>query len=85
MKQTTLITGGSGRLALNWALAIRECDAVTLVLHARQVSLSGVQTRSIRLEEVDSIFGVFDELPASVYTSRESVTLGSLKALAGGS
>jgi len=57
-----LITGGSGRLALNWALAMRERHAVTLALHARHVSLSGVQTRSIRLEEVDSISAVFDEL-----------------------
>ena len=62
MKQTTLITGGSGRLALNWALAIRERHAVTLALHARNISLSGVQSRLICLEELESIFGVFDEL-----------------------
>jgi len=61
MAARVLITGGSGLLALNWALAIRSKRAVTLGLHERQVSLSGVQTRHIDLESVDSLAKSFDE------------------------
>lgn len=61
MAARVLITGGSGLLALNWALAIRSERAVTLGLHERQVSLSGVQTRQIDLESVDSLARAFDE------------------------
>lgn len=48
-------------LALNWAQAIRGNHAVTLGLHERQVSLSGVQTRQIDLESIDSLARAFDE------------------------
>lgn len=61
MAGRVLITGGSGLLALNWALAIRGERAVTLGLHERQVSLSGVLTRQVDLESADSLARAFDE------------------------
>jgi dTDP-4-dehydrorhamnose reductase len=48
MKEDILITGGSGLLALNWALTIREKFNVTLGLHDRKINLKG--TRSILLD-----------------------------------
>lgn len=61
MAARVLITGGSGLLALNWALAIRDSHAVTLGLHERQISLHGVQSRPIDLESADSLAEVFDQ------------------------
>ena len=55
MKKIALITGGSGLLALNWALAIREHYAVTLGLHQRNISLAGVETRQLDLESADRL------------------------------
>ena len=48
MKEDILITGGSGLLALNWALTVREKFNVTLGLHDRNVNLK--HTRSILLD-----------------------------------
>ena len=48
MKEDILITGGSGLLALNWALTIREKFNVTLGLHNRKINLK--DTRSILLD-----------------------------------
>ncbi len=48
MKEDILITGGSGLLALNWALTIREKFNVILGLHDRNLNLK--HTRSILLD-----------------------------------
>lgn len=60
MAATVLITGGSGLLALNWALAIRDIYSVTLGLHERNVSLTGVQAQRLDLESVDQLARAFD-------------------------
>ncbi len=61
------ITGGSGLLALNWALSIRDRYAVTLGIHERKISLDGVDTCHCVLESVDAIQRVFGEIqPALV-------------------
>jgi dTDP-4-dehydrorhamnose reductase len=49
MKQRVLITGGSGLLALNWALAVKERFSITLGLHNRNVMVPEVQTQNIDL------------------------------------
>ena len=48
MKEDILITGGSGLLALNWAVAVRKKFNVTLGLHDRKINLK--DTRSILLD-----------------------------------
>ena len=48
MKENILITGGSGLLALNWALTVREKFNVTLGIHNRKINLK--DTRSILLD-----------------------------------
>lgn len=50
-----LITGGSGLLALNWALTARDRYTVILGLHTREVSLAGVEVRYLNLESVDDL------------------------------
>jgi len=58
MQQKVLITGGSGLLAINWALGIRNNYAVTLLLHHKKISLSGVDTDVASLDSLDECSSV---------------------------
>ena len=53
MKTKVLITGGSGLLAVNWALSTRSNYDVTLLLHHRKISLPGVDTDIVSLSSLD--------------------------------
>jgi len=53
MKKKILITGGSGLLAVNWALSTRSNYAVTLLLHHKKISLLGVETDIASLGSLD--------------------------------
>jgi dTDP-4-dehydrorhamnose reductase len=55
MQPKTLITGGSGLLALNWAYAHRNRQHIILGLHNRQVSLSGALTAQVNLDSLDDL------------------------------
>lgn len=66
MTAKVFITGGSGLLALNWALAIRQNHTVTLGLHERTVSLVGVQTQKVELESVEHLVRTFDDARISM-------------------
>jgi dTDP-4-dehydrorhamnose reductase len=55
MRPKTLITGGSGLLALNWACALRNRQHISLGLHNRQVSLDGVLAVQINLHSLDDL------------------------------
>jgi dTDP-4-dehydrorhamnose reductase len=57
--ETVYITGGSGLLALNWAITIREDCRVVLGMHNRRVSLGTVETRALDLETVDAAVRAF--------------------------
>lgn len=46
----TLITGGSGLLALNWALARADIDTVTLGLHKRQIMMDNITSYVLNYE-----------------------------------
>lgn len=74
MKRTLLITGGSGLLALNWALAIRDRYSVTLGLHERNISLAGVETRQIDLESVDHLVSAFEEVQPRIVIHTAGLT-----------
>lgn len=56
------ITGGSGLLALNWALSTRDKNTVTLGMHQRSLSLQGVNTYHCSLDSVDSIQSSFGDI-----------------------
>jgi dTDP-4-dehydrorhamnose reductase len=55
VNETVYITGGSGLLGVNWALAVRDRYRVVAGLHERNVSLAGVETRWIDLAQVDHL------------------------------
>lgn len=62
MKPKVLITGGSGLLALNWALAVRDDYAVTLCKHQREIQLKNVHTSFLDIESTDAIWRMLDDL-----------------------
>jgi perosamine synthetase len=61
MKTKVLITGGSGLLAVNWALSIRHDYAVTLLLHYKRISLTGVDTDIVSLDSLDECISVLSK------------------------
>jgi dTDP-4-dehydrorhamnose reductase len=62
MMSRILITGGSGLLAVNWALAVRNRFAVTLGLHQRSVSLASVRTANIDLGSADRLVAQIQDI-----------------------
>lgn len=55
MKKTILITGGSGLLALNWAIKMRDVYDIVICIHERFISLAGIKTIQLNLDIVDDI------------------------------
>lgn len=74
MNSTVLVTGGSGLLALNWALAMRSSNAVTLGFHHREVALADVKTRKIDLESVDGLAREFEAIKPQVVVHAAGLT-----------
>lgn len=74
MKPRLLITGGSGLLALNWALAMRDSHAVVLGQHAREARLSGTEARRMSLDSVDAIVAILDELQPQMVVHTAGLT-----------
>ena len=62
MKENILITGGSGLLALNWALTIREIFNITLGLHDLRVNLKDTKSILLDLDSKEALTKVFEEL-----------------------
>lgn len=59
MREKVFITGGSGLLAINWALAIRNRFTVSLGLYDRPISLAGIEAQYISLESVNDLSSFF--------------------------
>ncbi|MFZ5589809.1 MAG: SDR family oxidoreductase [Pseudomonadota bacterium] len=74
MNPKVLITGGSGLLALNWALTIRDRCSVTLGLHERNISLAGIETRQIDLESVDNLVRAFETVQPQIVIHTAGLT-----------
>ena len=74
MIQTVYITGGSGLLALNWAVAIRSRCRVILGLHSRKVSLTGVETRPASLDSVERIMKELEDARAELVVHAAGLT-----------
>lgn len=62
MRKKILITGGSGLLALNWAVQCRDDYEVVLCLHERQIFLSGVTNIFCDLSSVDEVNNLIQEM-----------------------
>ena len=74
MKSVVLLTGGSGLLALNWAIAMRDRHSVILALHERMVTLAGVESRVIDLGSVDEILSCLDKTEAALVVHTAGLT-----------
>ena len=74
MRDTVLITGGSGLLALNWAMAIRERYSVILGLYDRNITLSGVESSPINLESVSDLTKAFNSFRPGVVIHTAGLT-----------
>ncbi len=61
MTKKVLITGGSGLLAINWAVSIRSEYSVFLGLHDRKgINIPGVKSGKINLESVNELIKFLD-------------------------
>ena len=74
MKSSILITGGSGLLAVNWALAVRDRHAVTLGLHQREIRLASVQTAHLDLGSEDVLLRRLQELQPQIVIHAAGLT-----------
>ncbi len=61
-----LITGGSGLLATNWAVAMRDRYTLILGLHNREISLPKTLAKKIDLESIDDLMRIFEGLGCQV-------------------
>lgn len=69
-----LLTGGSGLLALNWACAMRGQSAVTLGTHRHGVRLSGVDSVSLDLSDVDVLLRQTRQIGAELIVHTAGLT-----------
>lgn len=74
MRKRLLITGGTGLLAVNWALALRNRASVILAMHKRQLSLSWVHTCKIDLESVSELATSLAQLSPDLVVHTAAVT-----------
>jgi len=74
MKLRILLTGGSGLLALNWALAVRDFSYVTLGIHQRNVVVRGVNTQKIDLESVENFASSLEKIAPDVVIHTAGLT-----------
>jgi len=74
MKPRILVTGGSGLLAINWAMMLCDSYSVILALHDRKIALVGVDVLQINLDLVDALVCVFDKLKPDIVVHTASLT-----------
>ncbi len=74
MRPKTLITGGSGLLALNWASALRDKYSIILGLHQQQVSLTGVSAVRLNLESLAGLVKQFEVLQPQIVIHTAGLT-----------
>jgi dTDP-4-dehydrorhamnose reductase len=60
--KSILITGGSGLLAINWALAVRDTCRVTLGVHSRRIKIIGVDDRYLDLSSKDRLAAQIEDI-----------------------
>jgi len=73
-KKRILITGGSGLLALNWAIAMRDVWDVTLVTHHHSVQVRGVKTCSFNLDSPMELGSQFRQLKPDLVVHTAGLT-----------
>lgn len=74
MKIRTLITGGSGLLALNWASSLRDKYSITLGLHQQQVSLTGTSVTQLDLGSLGRLIQQFEVIQPQIVIHTAGLT-----------
>jgi len=74
MKTKVLITGGSGLLAVNWALSTLDNYSITLLLHHKKISLSGVDTEIASLDSLDECLSVLTKYQPDIVIHTAGLT-----------
>ena len=74
MPKRILITGGSGLLALNWAIARKGVDDITLGLHQRQVQLEDVTATMISDEGDGALTEVIADIAPDIIIHTAAMT-----------
>ncbi len=74
MVDSLLITGGSGLLALNWAMHERGVSRVVLGLHERIIAMPGTEARLIDLRSSDGIGRVIDAVEPRLVVHTAALT-----------
>ncbi|MES2413947.1 MAG: SDR family oxidoreductase [Pseudomonadota bacterium] len=73
-KRRLLVTGGSGLLALNWACALRDSWAVTLGTHQHSVTLAGVDSLPLSLDDPARLLSEFRGLSPDLVVHTAGLT-----------
>ena len=74
MRDKIFITGGSGLLALNWALVVKDKYQVTLGIHSRNISLSGISVAPIDLESIGTIVLILRQINPAIVIHAAGLT-----------
>jgi dTDP-4-dehydrorhamnose reductase len=74
MKKKILFTGGSGLLALNWAIQIRDHYEVILGLHDRVINLKGTNSIKINLKSEKSITDFLNQIKPDILIHTAGLT-----------
>lgn len=69
-----LITGGSGLLAVNWAIQSSKSHSVVLALHSRKISLLNIESVNINLESIDEVSQLMRDLSIQVVIHTAALT-----------
>ncbi|MEO8171650.1 MAG: SDR family oxidoreductase [Sediminibacterium sp.] len=65
-KKRVLFTGGSGLLALNWAMHIKDHFEVVLGIHKKVIAITGIQSVHINMETTDSFFADLEKIQPDI-------------------
>jgi len=74
VKEILLITGGSGLLALNWALGKRERFSIVLGVHTRKVVVRGVDVQYINLESIETLISSIENIQPQLIVHTAGLT-----------
>ena len=74
MGASVLVTGGSGLLGVNWAVAMRDRVQVTLAMHGRIVQVPGVRSLVLDLADEDAVWRQIEALGVQLVVHAAGLT-----------
>jgi dTDP-4-dehydrorhamnose reductase len=74
MAKKIVVTGGSGLLALNWAITVRDRFSVTLGFHKRKISLPNVESQAVDLESPSNLAGLLKKIQPQLVVHTAGLT-----------